>query len=77
MNYFQLNYFDMTNQKAIFAIIAIVAAIGLLGAVAVQSIVLSQQASARPTGSAVGPFHGCRQGSESFHNSGHKCIHKD
>jgi hypothetical protein len=68
----------MLNQtKTIFTIIAIVAAIGLVAAVAVQSIVISQQASARPTGSAVGPFHGCRQGSEAFHNTHHKCIHRD
>jgi hypothetical protein len=61
-----------------FAIMAVVVTMGVLvGALAVQSIVLSQQASARPTGSAVGPFHGCRQGSEAFHESGKDCIHKD
>jgi len=40
----------MNNQKTMLAIVAIVAVIGLIGAVAVQSILLSQQASARPTG---------------------------
>jgi hypothetical protein len=50
----------MTNQ---IAIIAIVAAMGLVGVVAVQSVVISQQAFAD---SAKGPFHGCKQGSEAF-----------
>ncbi len=67
----------MNNQKTLFAIIAIVVAVGLIGAVAVQSIMISQQAYARPTGSAKGPFHGCRQGSEAFHNGDKKCIHRD
>ncbi len=67
----------MNNQKTMLAFVAIVAVIGLIGAVAVQSILLSQQASARPTGSAKGPFHGCRQGSEAFKQTHHRCIHRD
>jgi hypothetical protein len=68
----------MNNQKTIFAMIAIVVAVGVLvGALAVQNIVLSQQASAQPTGTAVGPFHGCRQGSGAFHQNDKNCIHKD
>ena len=49
---------------------AIIAALGLVGAIAVQSIPIPQ-AFADP------PFHGCKPGSDGFKNSGHNCRHKD
>jgi hypothetical protein len=45
---------------------------GLVEAVAVQSIAVSQQAFAD---SAKGPFHGCKQGLDSFRNSDRNSIH--
>jgi hypothetical protein len=62
----------MNNQKATLAIIAIVAAIGLVGAVAVQSIVISQQAYAGDYES-----HGCKKYSQGYESSNGKCFHKD
>jgi hypothetical protein len=60
MIYFLLDYSHMNNQKTIIAMIAIVAAIGLVAvaAVAVPSIVIPQQALASPPhGNSFGNCH--------------------
>jgi hypothetical protein len=52
----------------------VIIALGLLGAAVVQSVMIPQNALAD---SAKGPFHGCKQGSDGFKNSGRNCIHRD
>ncbi len=58
------------NSKELLASLAIVAALALVGVVAVQ-IFEVQQAFADP------PFHGCKPGSQGFKSSGHTCRHRD
>jgi hypothetical protein len=56
------------NTQVLLAIVAIVAAFGLVGAVVTESIVPSQEAFAdKPTG--------CKGGSEGFKNSDKNCFH--
>jgi hypothetical protein len=58
------------NAQLLLAIVAIVAAFGLVGAVVAESIVLSQEAFAdKPSG--------CKGGSEGFKSSDKKCRHHD
>jgi hypothetical protein len=48
----------MTNTKTIFLIVAIIVAVGLVGAVAVPSVVVPQQAFADPPhGNGFGNCH--------------------
>jgi hypothetical protein len=58
------------NTQVLLAIVAIVAAFGLVGAVVTESMVFSQQAFAdKPKG--------CKGGSEGFKNSDKNCRHHD
>jgi hypothetical protein len=61
------------EKYVLLGIIGVIA-LGLLGAAVVQSVMIPQNAFAD---SAKGPFHGCKQGSDGFKNSGYSCIHKD
>jgi hypothetical protein len=59
------------NAQLLLAIVTIVAALGLVGAVVTESIVVSQEAF------ADSPWKGCKPGSEGFKNSDKKCRHHD
>lgn len=57
-----------TNATKLFVAIAIVAALTLVDAVAIETIVISQQVLADPP-------HGCKPGSNAFHNTDRNCFH--
>lgn len=63
------NKSNNTNATKLFVAIAIVvAALALVGAVAIETIVISQQVLADPP-------HGCKLGSNAFHNTDRNCFH--
>jgi hypothetical protein len=59
-------------KTTLFATFAIVSALALVGAIAAESIVVSQQAHA---GLFFFPHHGCKVPSNGFFHSHFKCFH--